>query len=72
MLDKFSGKVIVIIIISIFALFIIRILSKQSFKLVKPTWAKTQTNLQDSTNQSKQMVTPLTNYTSYGRNNYTW
>jgi hypothetical protein len=72
MLDKFSGKLIIIIIVAVCALFIIRILSKQSFKLVKPTWLKSQTDLKNNTIQSDQIVSPLINNTSYGRNNYTW
>lgn len=43
MWDSTSGKMLIIIFIAIGALFLLRMLSKQKWKLIKPTWKNTQT-----------------------------
>lgn len=50
MLDSASAKILVVVILAIVALFILRILSKQNWRLKKPTWQETQTQPIAATN----------------------
>lgn len=72
MWDSFSGKALIIIGIVIIALFGLRILAKQGFKLKKPTWK----DLQSTPLPASQTSVPVTNQSidtlSYGRNAYSW
>lgn len=58
MWDSASGKIIIVIILAIAALVILRVLSKQSFKLVKPTWSKTQTDLTQNVQPVQNQIDP--------------
>lgn len=68
MWDSVSGKAVVVIILAIAALFLLRFLSKRSFKLIQPTWLGTQK--QSAQPQTAQQSIPI--YDTFRKDTTTW